>query len=103
LTNEIGEALHAQRIVFRRGIRASRSPRVTSVHLAELWRFLRLAVYRKHRRLRPSGIRTCNFAREQGINDRCGRCAIGFGLFPPDIRAFKGHAAFHRVPERWEF
>ena len=21
----------------------------------------------------------------------------------PDARAFKGHAAFHRVPERWEF
>ena len=37
------------------------------------------------------------------INDRYGRCAIGFGLSPPDIRAFKGHAAFHRVPERWEF
>jgi DNA polymerase IV len=37
------------------------------------------------------------------INDRYGRCAIGFGLFPPDIRAFKGHAAFHRVPEKWEF
>jgi hypothetical protein len=34
------------------------------------------------------------------INDRYGRCAIGFGLFPPDVRAFKGHAAFHRVPER---
>ena len=33
------------------------------------------------------------------INDRYGRCAIGFGLFPPDVRAFKGHAAFHRVPE----
>jgi hypothetical protein len=30
------------------------------------------------------------------INDRYGRCAIGFGLFPPDVRAFKGHAAFHR-------
>jgi hypothetical protein len=29
--------------------------------------------------------------------------AIGFGLFPPDVRAFKGHAAFHRVPESWEF
>jgi hypothetical protein len=27
------------------------------------------------------------------INDRYGRCAIGFGLFPPDVRAFKGHAA----------
>jgi hypothetical protein len=37
------------------------------------------------------------------INDRYGRCAIGFGLFPPDVRAFKGHAAFHRVPEKWEF
>src|SRR6202045_454433 len=37
------------------------------------------------------------------INDRYGRCTIGFGLFPPDVRAFKGHAAFHRVPERWEF
>jgi hypothetical protein len=34
------------------------------------------------------------------INDRYGRCAIGFGLLPPDVRAFKGHAAFHRVPER---
>jgi hypothetical protein len=37
------------------------------------------------------------------INDRYGRCAIGFGLLPPEVRAFKGHAAFHRVPERWEF
>ena len=37
------------------------------------------------------------------INDRFGRCSIGFGLFLPDVRAFKGHAAFHRVPERWEF
>jgi hypothetical protein len=37
------------------------------------------------------------------INDRYGRCAIGFGLLPPDVRAFKGHAAFDRVPERWEF
>ena len=37
------------------------------------------------------------------INDRYGRCAIGFGLFPPDVRAFKGHAGFNRVPERWEF
>jgi DNA polymerase-4 len=37
------------------------------------------------------------------INNRYGRCSIGFGLFPPDVRAFKGHAAFHRVPERWEF
>jgi hypothetical protein len=30
-----------------------------------------------------------------------GRCSIGFGLFPPDVRALKGHAAFHRVPKRW--
>jgi len=37
------------------------------------------------------------------INDRYGRCAIGFGLLPPDVTAFKGHAAFHRVPESWEF
>ena len=37
------------------------------------------------------------------INTRYGRGAIGFGLFPPDVRAFKGHAAFYRVPERWEF
>jgi len=37
------------------------------------------------------------------INDRYGRSAIGFGLFPADVRAFKGHAAFHRVPEGWEF
>jgi DNA polymerase-4 len=37
------------------------------------------------------------------INDRYGRGAIGFGLLPPDTRAFRGHAAFHRVPESWEF
>jgi DNA polymerase IV len=37
------------------------------------------------------------------INDRYGRCAIGFGLLPPDVRAFRGHAAFHRVPQSWEF
>jgi hypothetical protein len=37
------------------------------------------------------------------INDRHGRCSIGFGLFPADVRAFKGHAAFQRAPERWEF
>ena len=37
------------------------------------------------------------------INDRYGRCAIGFGVLPPDVRAFKGHAAFRRVPEAWEF
>lgn len=38
-----------------------------------------------------------------GINDRYGRGAIGFGLLAPEIRAFRGHAAFQRVPERWEF
>jgi DNA polymerase-4 len=37
------------------------------------------------------------------INDRYGRYAIGFGLFPLGVRSFKGHAAFHRVPESWEF
>lgn len=37
------------------------------------------------------------------IDDRYGRCSIGFGLFPRDVRAFKGHAAFRRVPEKWEF
>jgi hypothetical protein len=37
------------------------------------------------------------------INDRYGRCTIGFGLFPADVRAFKGHAGFNRVTERWEF
>ena len=37
------------------------------------------------------------------INGRYGRGAIGFGLLPPTVRAFSGHAAFRRVPERWEF
>jgi hypothetical protein len=37
------------------------------------------------------------------INDRFGRCAIGFGLLPPEVRAFKGHAALQRVPASWEF
>jgi len=37
------------------------------------------------------------------INDRYGHCAIGFGLFPPNVRAFKGYAAFHRVPKSREF
>jgi DNA polymerase-4 len=49
---------------------------------------------RRHQKLSPMIDR---------INDRYGRCAIGFGLLPPDVRAFKGHAAFHRVPETWEF
>jgi DNA polymerase-4 len=37
------------------------------------------------------------------INTRYGRGAIGFGLLPPAVRAFSGHAAFRRVPEKWEF
>ena len=37
------------------------------------------------------------------INDRYGRGAIGFGLVPADVRAFRGHTAFQRVPEAWEF
>jgi DNA polymerase IV len=37
------------------------------------------------------------------INDRYGRGAVGFGLLPPEVREFKGHAAFQRVPEGWEF
>src|SRR5215831_4438962 len=37
------------------------------------------------------------------INRRFGRNTIGFGQVPEDIRRFKGHAAFHHVPEEWEF
>jgi hypothetical protein len=37
------------------------------------------------------------------INGRYGRGAIGFGLLPPDVRGFRGHAAFRQVPEAWEF
>jgi hypothetical protein len=37
------------------------------------------------------------------INDRCGRGAIGFGVFQPEVRALRGHAAFHHVPQLWEF
>ena len=37
------------------------------------------------------------------INGKYGRYAIGFGLIPPKVREFKGHAAFQRVPESWEF
>jgi hypothetical protein len=37
------------------------------------------------------------------INDRYGRGTVGFGLLPPDVRAFRGHAAFDPVPESWEF
>jgi hypothetical protein len=32
------------------------------------------------------------------MDDRYGRCTIGFGLHPSDVRAFKGHATFSRVP-----
>jgi len=51
----------------------------------------------------PAGVRRGNSPLIDRINDRYGRCAIGFGLLPPEVRAFKGHAAFHRVPEGWEF
>jgi len=37
------------------------------------------------------------------INQKFGRHAVGFGLLPPMVRIFKGHAAFQRVPEEWEF
>ncbi len=37
------------------------------------------------------------------INSRYGRNAIGYGLLPSKVREFKGHAAFRRVPEKWEF
>jgi hypothetical protein len=37
------------------------------------------------------------------ISNRYGRCVIGFGLLPPEVRAFKGHAAFQRAPEKWEY
>jgi DNA polymerase IV len=55
-----------------------------------------LDLFEHHKRLRLSPL-------IDRINDRYGRGAIGFGLIPPDIRAFRGHAAFRRVPERWEF
>ena len=47
--------------------------------------------------------RACLFPGAYRINDRYGRCTIGFGLLPPEVRAFKGHATFQRVPESWEF
>jgi DNA polymerase-4 len=37
------------------------------------------------------------------INNKYGRCTIGLGLLPEKVRQFKGHAAFSRVPELWEF
>ena len=59
--------------------------------------------------LPPSTSRTCSRRRSPAhklsprfnrINDRYGRWTIGLGLFQPDVRAFKGHAGFHRVSER---
>jgi hypothetical protein len=29
--------------------------------------------------------------------------SVGFGLLTPEVAAFRGHAAFHRVPESLEF
>jgi hypothetical protein len=36
------------------------------------------------------------------INDRHGRGAIVFGLSLPDVRGFRGNAAFWRAPQKWE-
>jgi hypothetical protein len=36
-----------------------------------------------------------------GINRGYGRRTIGFGLFPSEVREFKGHVPFRRVPENW--
>jgi hypothetical protein len=38
-----------------------------------------------------------------GINRAYGRRTTGFGLFPSEVREFKGHAPFRQVPESWEF
>lgn len=37
------------------------------------------------------------------INRRYGRNTIGFGQVSARVRKFKGHAAFQRVPQSWEF
>lgn len=37
------------------------------------------------------------------INSKFGRGAVGFGLISSKVREFRGHAAFRRVPEEWEF
>jgi hypothetical protein len=37
------------------------------------------------------------------INRACRRRTIGFGLFPSEVREFKGYAPFRQVPESWEF
>lgn len=36
------------------------------------------------------------------INRRYGSNTIGFGYIPEEVRRFRGHAAFQRVPESWE-
>ena len=37
------------------------------------------------------------------LNQRFGRGTISYGLPPSGVEDFKGHAAFQRVPESWEF
>jgi hypothetical protein len=37
------------------------------------------------------------------LNRRYGRRVLTFGVMPPTVRAFAGHAAFRRVPESWDF
>jgi hypothetical protein len=32
-----------------------------------------------------------------------GAAPSAFGLFPSEVREFKGHAAFRRMPVTWEF
>jgi hypothetical protein len=36
------------------------------------------------------------------FNGRYGRYAVSFGLPLEKVRKFNGHAAFQRVPEKWE-
>jgi hypothetical protein len=56
----------------------------------------------RRRRIPRPGSSSCSPLIDR-INDRYGRCTIGFGLLPPEARAFKGHAAFRHVPKSWEF